>query len=315
MSQSEAFPTFDAACCQELRAAAERQLQAQAPQFAVQGRLLLHALSPDQWPAEWHLPWWLGQSLRLDEERWQALTVANLLGLAHIFLADRLNERPATVDDDSDLPLAEAFHQAALALLHDLFDDHPRFWQHYAQSMAQWRQAQRHADDPVPLTFDEWQQDGLRLCAWRGAPLKITAVGTLLLAHQDATIPRLSQTLDQMLIAQVLLDHLDDWRDDLAAGRFNAFALYAQRHPSRLAAQMPLASRVLAMLMTGQSRGYTALVDAHYAQALRGSEGLNCVGLQRFLAAQRLDAVQRCGQLVDAAARHFQRAIRASLQP
>ena len=53
----------------------------------------------------------------------------------------------------------------------------------------------------------------------RGAPLKISAFATSLIARDTNRFPLLEGCLDHALTAMVLYDHFCDWREDLAAGR------------------------------------------------------------------------------------------------
>ena len=48
-----------------------------------------------------------------------------------------------------------------------------------------------------------------------------------MLAGRNHDLAPLTEAVDHTLVAAVLLDHLQDWSDDLAAGRYNSFVAYA----------------------------------------------------------------------------------------
>lgn len=294
-------------------------LGAVSPELAAPGGRLLAGHSPEQWPVEWHLPWWLAGDLGLPDDAWRTLTVCNLLGLGYVRLQDHLAEATTAsgLSPGRQAVLAGAFHEAALAGLASLFADTPSFWQHRSAFMAQWLAALLEDGVPLDGPGDRWpEQDVLRL-AWRGAPLKITAVGSCLLAGRPEAIQPLEGALDHLLSAQVLLDHVDDWRDDVAGGRFNAFVAYALDGAPRPddADREGTARRVQALLMTGDPTGYFSHIQRHLARARALAGEVPCRGLAAFTAALEVDAQRGCDRLITAARSQLAGAVAGVLMP
>ncbi len=84
------YPSLSSEQVEQLQQRCWGALAEISSELADLGSRLLAGLSPQQWPAEWHLPWWLASSLELPEATWQALTVCNLLGLGYVRIQDRL---------------------------------------------------------------------------------------------------------------------------------------------------------------------------------------------------------------------------------
>jgi hypothetical protein len=286
-------------------------------ELADSGRQLLAGLTPQQWPVEWQLPWWLAGSFDLPSVTWQALTVCNLLGLGYVRVQDRLAEsRGLAVSVNSEIVLAGAFYEAALAELAELFLSTPVFWQRRRKYMTEWLQSLLEGDRPSRRPFAMWQQQDFARLAWRGAPLKITATGACLLAGRPDAMQPLTAALDHMLIAQVLLDHADDWREDLAGERFNAFVACASDVPQTRANLEISQRRVLGLLMLDDPNGvYFSLVDAHINEAKARAAEVGCMALVAYLAAFQTEARAGVGELVRAARAQLRSAVGQLLAP
>jgi hypothetical protein len=312
------YPRQPAHEIERLLARCRDALDQVSPSFGASGSRLLEAHPPQQWPVEWHLPWWLAQELRLSDAVWRELTVCNLLGLGYVRLQDHLVEQTTAggLSPGPQAVLAGAFYEAALAGLSAMFAGMPAFWQRRRTFMAQWLAAL--AEDAVPLhgPGDQWpEQDVLRLAA-RGAPLKVTAAGACLLAGRPEAIPSLERVLDHLLTAQVLLDHLDDWRDDVQAGRFNVFVAYAANGSQSLASEDRAAAvrSVLALLMTGDPAGYLGHIQRHAARARALAAALPCAGLADFIAALEVEAQVGYEVLIGSARTQLAGAVASVLQ-
>lgn len=289
-----------------------RALEDLSPGLGAAGRRLLAEHGPQQWPVEWHLPWWLAATLSLAEADWRALTVCNLLGLAYVRVADRLAEDAAAPEAAL---LAAACHELALAELARLFAVTPSFWQHRHAAMSHWLRSLVEDDPAFGRPFAAWQQQDLARLAWRGAPLKITAVGACLLAQRADLIPILTDALDAMLVGQVLLDHVDDWREDLAGGRFNVFVAYASDLPQDAANGPANSRRVLALLMAGDPAPYFQVVQRQVAAAQALAAQAGCSGLAQYAASLQNEAELGCGWLIDAARGHLQQTVSRVFHP
>ena len=177
-----------------------------APDHVEAGRRLFARLPPDRWALEWHLPWWLGEALGLDEATRRAAVASNVLGLAFVRLEDDLVDGDLPPDAAVAAPeLSRALFEAALRPYRAWFDNGSPFWQHLDATMDTWRTKTEVHDLVV-----------------RGAPLRIGAYGLCLRAGRPDAYPNLERCLDLALAGLVRYDHLADWRVDLDAGRWNA---------------------------------------------------------------------------------------------
>ena len=177
---------------------------------------------------QWSLPGWLGDALRLPVVSTADLTLANVVGLAYVRLRDDLVDGEIPEGDRRTiLMLATVLYQKWLLMYTGLFPGGSSFWASFERYMVQWAGATLRNDRPPARNFSEYDDLDLHHLGARGAPLKICAAGTCLLAGRDELIPQLEAALDRLLIGAVLLDHARDWNEDLAAGRYNAFVAHA----------------------------------------------------------------------------------------
>jgi hypothetical protein len=200
-----------------------RRIQAACPEHLPLAMRVLDRLEPARWELEWHLPWWLGHDMGLDPAVSRELVLSNVLGLASIRLRDDLLDGDLDeYDSSAALALSGALYEAAIETYRAHFPTGSDLWPEIALRMTEWRTAT--GDNAAPPGADaEDSQAVARHLARRGAPLRISAFAVCLLAARTDVYPRLGRCLDHALAAMVLFDHLCDWQDDLAAGRWNAF--------------------------------------------------------------------------------------------
>ena len=106
------------------------------------------------------------------------------------------------------------------------------------------------------------------------------------------------------MAATVLLDHADDWQEDLAAGQFNAYVAWLSGLPQHAENVDRNRRQVLSALMQGDGddhHSYFDLIDQHLQRAQQfagqvGSAGL-CVYIEAF---RRTAREQGAGQLAAA---------------
>jgi hypothetical protein len=184
--------------------------------------------------------------------------------------------------------------------------------------MTQWKAATENNGQPRPADGSVGDADPDRTLGQlsrRGAPLKISAYAVCLVMKRTAAFPAIERCLDHALAAMVLYDHVCDWQDDLASGRWNAFVAAtatSQGAEDRQPAEglQPARAGVLAALMSGDAieRSF-ARIHAELEQAVAASDGIGIPALSahlRDLVAQ-LDAEgsvmrARYGQLGERAA-------------
>jgi hypothetical protein len=208
-------------------------------------------LAPEQWTLEWHLPWWVGRALGLDEGTAEELALANVLGVVAIRLRDDADDDElAGTDPGRAADLSARLLDAAL--------------EPYRRRLA--------ADSPFWPSLERWLDD-----ATPGAPLKAAMYGVCLLADRPAAWPELEQCLDHALAALVLYDHAVDWEADLPAGRPNHFAAHLGAGT---------ADDVAVALMAGdRSAGYFERIESELAQASALADALGVGDLAGHLRA------------------------------
>jgi hypothetical protein len=246
----QTFPKLDIAA---ITAACEQRVLAACPEHIGSARGFLESLRPDDWAVEVFLPWWLGEAFGLDRETAWELVLGNVLGLAALRLQDDI------ADDDIDpgdvataTALSTTFYRGAIALYQARFEAGSPLWRELDREMAHWRAATQGQVRGVPA-FDVGSPDAWRRLAQRGAPSKISAFAACLLAGRSRAFPVLDECLDHGLAAKVLWDHVEDWRDDLAAGRWNAFVATMTTEPQVPRLREANRSAVLLALMTSDA--------------------------------------------------------------
>ncbi|HUW10370.1 MAG TPA: hypothetical protein VM537_11630, partial [Anaerolineae bacterium] len=82
----------------------------------------------------------------------------------------------------------------------------------------------------------------------------------------------------------VLLDHANDWTDDLDGGRFNAFVAFISPHPQTAAHLEDNRTAVLQNIYLGDAaRPYFDLVQQHLRSAIEAAKTVACPDLSQYL--------------------------------
>lgn len=259
---------------------------ADLPQEAADlGARLLAKLSPPQWQLEWYLPRWLGDSYGLLPEMTESLSVANVTGLLYICLQDKL------ADDGLPPSTATAAICLSAALQHrwgdryrPLLDGMPLFWRYFDEYLAQWIHALAYSNQMPDQDFSTLLCAEPGRLSHRAAPLKICCAAATCLAERANLLAPLTSALDHLHVAAVLIDHADDWREDLEAGRYNAFIHYAS--PTRQTLDQRAANRrqVYEMLFLGDAgRAYFDHALHHLDVAHHHAQTCACPPLVTYL--------------------------------
>lgn len=245
------------------------------------------------------LPMWLGQAFGLESATCTQVVVANLLGLAAIRLHDDLLD-----DELQDVPAADArrlssvLFAAAIDVYSRLLPPASGFWPILRIRMGQWF-AVTEAGRPSSLPPDGAGIPGPVDLALRGAPLRASGYAVCLLAGRTDAAARLDRCLDHTLTAMVLYDHFCDWREDLHAGRWNAFTAISATQP-----QTPDLARanekevIVGMMVRRTAAVHFARIRDELDEAMAISARIPIAGLSDHLAgyAARLDEQGRTTQ-------------------
>jgi len=274
-----------------------------SPELADAGRRLLDTLATPNWCLEWRLPRWLGDALGLDDASTRSLVLANVYGLAYVRLHDDLADAEIDHQAPAAINLASVFFEQWMAEYRRLFTAGSPFWSFLDGWLTRWAQATHEAGEPLAADLRAYgEEDFLRL-AERAAPLKICCAGACLCSGRAALIPTLTTGLDHFLVAAVLLDHVCDWADDLAAGRYNAFVAYASALPQTPAQAGTNRRRVLETIyLHAGVQPYYAMIVRYLRSARRTLRALDSPDLSRYL--QQMERLARDhGQQIAGAAR------------
>lgn len=232
--------------------------------------LLCDRLDPQRWALEWNLPRWLGRAYGLEARLSEEICLSNVLGLASIRLRDDVEDgelSPAT-EASAAIRISDRLYEDALEVYRRSFDPGSVFWTQLHERMSEWRTATVDGGSPSQL-------------ASRGAPLKISAFAVCLLADRQDRFALIDRCLDHALAAMVRYDHLVDWRDDLAAGRWNAFVAACTKPGKDACASAPEVQ--LAMLTTDVIGTYFAEIFDEFSRAAMLASGAGVHGLADHL--------------------------------
>jgi hypothetical protein len=259
--------------------------RAAPPRLADAAVAWLETIRPPQWALEWSLPFWLSESLRLPSVATRCLVLSNVLGLAYIRLQDASTDSETlTVQPGLGPLLSTLFYQRWMQEYINLFGDDQRFWACFDQYMTEWLEATVASNEMPEHGFQDYDSDDFLRLAHRGAPLKVCAAGACWLAGREDLLPKLADAIDHLLVGAVLLDHAQDWSDDLAAGRYNAFVAYATPLPQTPENRETNTRMVQQGICLGEAaRPYFQIARVHLQTARMLAEPANCPDLQRYL--------------------------------
>lgn len=269
------------------------------------GARLLSKLSPPQWQLEWYLPRWLGDSYGLPPELTDRLVLANVTGLLFICLQDKLaDEGFPTPMLSAAVCLSTALQQQWIRAYHPLFEPSDRFWHEFEEVMRQWQHALVASNRMPDTDFQGVLAAEPGLLAHRAAPLKVCCAAAARLAKRTEVLTPLTATLDHLHVAAVLLDHANDWREDLEAGRYNAFVHFASATPQSLDQRELNRQRVYEELFLGSAgHAYFDPVFHHLDLARKQAAAAACPPLLAYLDGYHQDTLRARGALATAARR------------
>ena len=215
------------------------------------------------------------------------LVLSNVLGLASLRLRDDLQDGDLLPGDRPAAPVVSAaLYEAAIDILRDLFPPSSDVWRQLGLQMSHWRDAVEIGSAPTQSADEEAIG---RYLARRAAPLKVSAFAVCLLTVRTHLYDGLADCLDHFLAAMVLYDHLCDWEQDLACGRWNAFVAGA---PERI--------DVLAHMISSDTVGaFMRRVSREFDRALEISSSLRLPRLTSELAGLAAEVHRHAGQLQD----------------
>ena len=249
-----------------------------SPELSAAGARLLERLPPSNWKLEWRLPGWLGDAFELPQRVTAALTLSNLFGLSCIWLHDaRIDGETIFGAPELAATLAAAVHHLWITGYARSFPRESPFWGYFEAYMAQWAKATLASNRGPVGAFRSLDGEDLLALGHRGAPLKVCCAAACLLAEREGDIPRLAAAVDDLLAGAVLLDHAQDWHDDLMAGRYNAFVAYASPAPQTAEHLQMNEGKVLEEICLGEVAGpYFDRIVRYLRSAREAAGALQC---------------------------------------
>jgi hypothetical protein len=267
-----------------------------APPLLEPAAALVAGISTRNWALEWGLSSWIAQAYGLTPAEEHALRVSDVLLLAVARAVDDLADGESGAALPGSVVLATALHHlwtrrylltfsaAQLRRFLPHLDRHTASWllatlPEPADGMPRGREPGAVATAAAPGPPDP---AGLGRHADRGAFLRIScAAGCVLAGREDAT-DALVAAIDDVLVGVVLLDDVFDWRQDLEAGRRNAFVEECLRVSD---APVPPRLRVVHAMHTGDTlERYFGTAAAHLRRAAATASGAGCHGLAGYAA-------------------------------
>ncbi|MCU0501933.1 MAG: hypothetical protein MUC51_09235 [Anaerolineae bacterium] len=245
----------------------------------------LETIQPPRWALEWSLPFWLGESLGLPSKVTRRLVLSNVVGLAYVRLQDAWADGEILPFRPTVAPLlATLLYRRWMQEYIDLFGSEQKFWAPFDQYLTEWLAATASSNDMPEHSFRDYGPDDFLRLAQRGAPLKVCVAGACVLAGREDLLAALTDAIDHLLVSAVLLDHAQDWSDDLAAGRYNAFVAYASPLPQTPEyRQINERSIQQEICLHKAGRPYFRVARDHLRIARKRARPANCPDLQRYL--------------------------------
>jgi hypothetical protein len=158
--------------------------------------------------------------------------------------------------------------------------------------MTQWVAATWRSHRSPAKPFRDYEDADWRSLGHRGAPLKTCVAAACLLAQRESSLGQLEQALDYLLIGAVLFDHVRDWTDDLAAGRYNAFIAYVSGWPQTPDYYEANRRAVTQELVVGQVGGpYFQLLRCELVAARALAHQAGCQDLARYISWLRHEVI------------------------
>ncbi|BBI36423.1 hypothetical protein [Cohnella abietis] len=181
------------------------------------------------------LPFWLQEQTASPDDLCRDLAIGNVFAMIHFFLIDDVMDAGAglnKVDIRESLVLGQLFQ--------GLFQQYYR--RHFKADSALWTYYQAYMEDWALAVSQEGKQPAEprnpAQLARKSAPVKLCAIGMLLLSEQEERIPDLEEAVELILATLQLSDDWADWREDLAEESCNAFLTIVREQialPSNLA--------------------------------------------------------------------------------
>lgn len=255
-----------------------------APLHAGQARRLFERISSPAWNLEWSLPRYLGEAFELPETVILTLVLANVYGLGCIRLRDDLADAETRKRDlAGSTILADLFYQEAIHCYEELFSPSSRFWSYLERYMNQWQEATFAGGRIESLDLAGGLHEQYEALAHKGAPLKIGCVAACMQADRVTLIEQVTSSVDHALAAAVLFDHVYDWSEDLAAGRFNLFVKRFARFPQTRAHTKANELEVMEAIVADRTAPYFDLIRRETDIAIRMSNSISVPGLAGYL--------------------------------
>jgi hypothetical protein len=159
------------------------------------------------------------------------------------------------------------------------------FWRRFSEFLGQWLRAMAEQGGPEGAELHSADAGAMQRLAERGSPLKVCCAAACTLAGREAEIAPLAAAIDHLLAGAVLVDHVQDWEEDLAAGRYNALVAYLSPRKQEANDRDVRRQAVLEELYLGDAaHPYFELAQRQFQRALVGVRAVQVPQLEKYLA-------------------------------
>jgi len=259
---------------------------------------LFAAITRPNWALEWGLPRWVGEAFDLPHHIVRDLVLSNAYMLAFGRILDDVvdEEHYSTIGTAEGALLSAGLQHLWVSqygmLLAERLQPSRKFWPYFHEYMSQWLGVLRPHLSRMHV-FRDYDSVDWRTLAWQGAPLKVCCAAACLLADREEAIPRITDAIDDVMIAVEMLDAVFDWSEDLEAGRHNPFVAFASDLPQTPTHASENRRAVLEEIhFRTAGAPYFKLMYERLGRAADNANNIPCQGLADF--AQSLIGESRC---------------------
>jgi hypothetical protein len=221
------------------------------------------------------LPFWLTDLTLISSEENRKLSLANVFIMLYFFIQDDWidSTSPQPIEQ---LPLGNLFILEYLDIYKQYFPSDSPFWSFFKEYVTEW------AESVANERNQNYFINNIRMIAKKAGPVKLASTGALLLSNQADLIPKLSDSIDHVLITLQMVDDWVDWKEDLEQKNYNSLlAMLKAQLQLRYDQELTVESVKKSIFIQGFLNDYVKTAEANHVY-LHGALGLNAPHLLAF---------------------------------
>jgi hypothetical protein len=197
-------------------------------------RLEAHWSLTQKRPHTFHIaylfPFWMQEPFALDRDACRLVGLSNIFLVLHSMVQDELMDASPGEYQGHLQPLGTFLFLDVMAPYRCLFGSDSPFWAFLEEYVAQWG---------LSVTWEQqwhwgqvraFEEADLILLARKAAVFKIPCAALCLLAGREEIIGTLEKMADDLMMIFLLMDDLQDWREDLAQENYTYFLTRVVAH-------------------------------------------------------------------------------------